>query len=106
MQPRIEIGSPSWTSVRVTRHLPGELEGLEKLCKNLWWCWNDNAKALFKDMYHGIKTEFLQEYLNEFCYKFNRMHFNDRTFDRLMIASVSYTPTFKHRKYDSNANCG
>ena len=48
MQPRIEIGSPSWTSVRVTRHLPGELEGLEKLCKNLWWCWNDNAKALFR----------------------------------------------------------
>lgn len=65
-----------------------------------------NAKALFKDMYHGIKTEFLQEYLNEFCYKFNRMYFNDRTFDRLMIASVTYTPTFKHRKYGNNANCG
>ncbi|MBR1766485.1 MAG: IS1595 family transposase, partial [Bacteroidales bacterium] len=44
--------------------------------------------------------------LNEFCYKFNRMYFNDRTFDRLMIASVSYMPTFKHRKYRSNANCG
>ena len=65
-----------------------------------------NAKALFKDMYHGIKTKFLQEYLNESCYKFNHMHFNDRTFDRLMITSVSYTPTFKHRKYGSNANCG
>ena len=56
MQQRIEIGSPSWTSVRVTRHLPGELEGLEKLCKNLWWCWNDSAKALFKyvdpDIWH------------------------------------------------------
>ena len=65
-----------------------------------------NAKALFKDMYHGIKTEFLQEYLNEFCYKFNRMYFDDRTFERLMIASVSYTPTFKHRKYGSGANCG
>ncbi|MCR5519985.1 MAG: alpha-glucan family phosphorylase [Bacteroidales bacterium] len=48
MQQNIEISSPSWASVRVTRHLPGELEGLEKLCKNLWWCWNDNAKALFK----------------------------------------------------------
>lgn len=32
----------------VTRHLPEELSGLEALCKNLWWCWNDNAKALFK----------------------------------------------------------
>ena len=56
MQQKIEIGAPSWASVRVTRHLPGELEGLEKLCSNLWWCWNDNAKALFKyvdpDIWH------------------------------------------------------
>ena len=37
MQPKIEISGPSWNSVRVTRHLPGELEGLEQLCKNLWW---------------------------------------------------------------------
>ena len=32
----------------VTRHLPEELSGLETLCKNLWWCWNDNAKSLFR----------------------------------------------------------
>ena len=47
---------PSWSSVMVTRHLPNELSGLERLCKNLWWCWNDNAKALFKsidsDLWH------------------------------------------------------
>ena len=42
--------SPSWKSVMVTRHLPEELSGLETLCKNLWWCWNDNAKALFKSV--------------------------------------------------------
>ncbi len=56
MQQRIEIGAPSWNSVRVTRHLPDELSGLETLCKNLWWCWNDRAKALFKyvdpDIWH------------------------------------------------------
>ncbi len=34
----------------VTRHLPEELSGLETLCKNLWWCWNDSAKALFKSV--------------------------------------------------------
>ena len=34
----------------VTRHLPEQLSGLETLCKNLWWCWNDNAKALFKSV--------------------------------------------------------
>ena len=48
--------TPSWQSVMVTRHLPEELSGLETLCKNLWWCWNDSAKALFKtidaDLWH------------------------------------------------------
>ena len=48
--------TPSWQSVMVTRHLPEELRGLETLCKNLWWCWNDSAKALFKsidaDLWH------------------------------------------------------
>ena len=48
--------SPSWKNVMVTRHLPEKLSGLETLCKNLWWCWNDEAKALFKsidaDLWH------------------------------------------------------
>ena len=48
MLQRIDIDSPSWESVRVTRHLPGEIRALETLSRNLWWCWNDNAKALFK----------------------------------------------------------
>ena len=56
MQQRIEADFPSWSSVRVTRHLPEALSGLERLCGNLWWCWNDNAKALFKyidpDIWH------------------------------------------------------
>lgn len=65
-----------------------------------------NAKSLFKDMYHGIKEAFLQEYLNEFCYKFNRKYFGDRMFDRLIIAAISYKPTFEHRKYRGRDNCG
>ncbi|MBO4263724.1 MAG: alpha-glucan family phosphorylase [Bacteroidales bacterium] len=47
---RIEVNAPNWKSVMVTRHLPKELSGLETLCKNLWWCWNDSAKALFKEV--------------------------------------------------------
>ena len=51
-----DIAAPVWKSVMVTRHLPEELSGLETLCKNLWWCWNDNAKALFRtvdyDLWH------------------------------------------------------
>ncbi len=54
---KIEVNNPTWKSVMVTRHLPKELEGLEILSKNLWWCWNDSAKALFKavdkDIWHN-----------------------------------------------------
>ncbi|MBQ0126461.1 MAG: alpha-glucan family phosphorylase [Bacteroidales bacterium] len=53
---RNDMETPVWKSVMVTRHLPEELSGLETLCKNLWWCWNDSAKALFKtvdaDLWH------------------------------------------------------
>lgn len=67
-----------------------------------------NAKSLFRDMYHGIKEEFLQEYLNEFCYKFNRRYFGEKVFDRLVIAAVSYRPTFEHRMYGTKVTlkCG
>jgi len=65
-----------------------------------------NAKSLFTDMYHGVKDEFLQEYLNEYCYKFNRMYFGERLFDRLIEASISYRPEFKHRIYNKSLVCG
>ncbi|MCQ2153328.1 MAG: alpha-glucan family phosphorylase [Bacteroidales bacterium] len=48
MNEQIINNNPSWKSVMVTRHLPDELADLETLCKNLWWCWNNDAKELFK----------------------------------------------------------
>lgn len=53
---KIEIKAPSWKSVMVTRHLPEALSGLEVLSKNLWWCWNDNAKSLFKAIDANVWT--------------------------------------------------
>ncbi len=57
MDNRIEINTPNWKSVMVTRHLPSELSSLETLSKNLWWCWNEKAKSLFKkidpDVWHS-----------------------------------------------------
>lgn len=47
---KIQVSSPSWKSVMVTRRLPEALQGLEVLSKNLWWCWNESAKALFKSI--------------------------------------------------------
>ena len=49
-----------------------------------------NAKLLLLDIHHDIEPQYLQSYLNEYCYKFNRRYFGDKLFDRLLIACVSY----------------
>lgn len=59
-----------------------------------------NAKRLLLDIYHDIKAEFLQNYLNEFCYKFNRRKLD--MFDRLMSVAVAYKREFLHRYYAPN----
>ncbi len=45
---RIDVNQPSWNSVFIIRHLPDGLKDLEVLSRNLWWCWNDSAKELFR----------------------------------------------------------
>ena len=57
-----------------------------------------NAKRLFLDVHHRIDDDFLQSYLNEFCFKFNRRYF-DNVFDRLMIAAVSYRWNYLGEEY-------
>ena len=58
-----------------------------------------NAKRSILDTYHDIKAEFLQLYLNEFCYKFNRRYLGFRLFDRLELCACTYRTDFKHRIY-------
>ncbi len=58
-----------------------------------------NAKSLFQDIYHGIKDDFLQLYLDEYCYKFNRKQFGESIFDRLVIDGVLAKSAFEHRTY-------
>ncbi|KAA6341502.1 hypothetical protein EZS27_010702 [termite gut metagenome] len=58
-----------------------------------------NAKRLLLDIHHDIKGEYLQSYLNEFCYKFNRRYFDEKLFDRLIIAFGTYKNQFR-------GNCG
>jgi len=45
-----------------------------------------NARRCFDGIYHHMKQKYLQNYLDEFCYKLNRRYFKDRLFDRLTIA--------------------
>lgn len=45
-----------------------------------------NAKRTLLGIYHKIKGKYLQNYLDEFCYKLNRRYFGESLFDRLVIA--------------------
>lgn len=49
-----------------------------------------NSKNLIKAMHHGIEEKYLQNYLNEFCYKYNRRYFGDKVFNRLLICAVTF----------------
>jgi len=48
-----------------------------------------NAKRNFLGNFHKIKGKYLQLYLNEFVYKLNRRYFEEKLFDRLVIASIT-----------------
>jgi hypothetical protein len=45
-----------------------------------------NAKRTLLGIFHKIKGKYLQNYLDEFCYKLNRRHFGNSLFDRLTLA--------------------
>jgi transposase-like protein len=48
-----------------------------------------NAKRNLLGNFHKIKRKYLQLYLNEFVYKLNRRYFEEKLFDRLVIAAIT-----------------
>jgi len=56
-----------------------------------------NAKRQLINTFHDIKPEFLQNYLDEFCYKFNRRYHGEALFNRLLVACVSYKNEFRYK---------
>jgi hypothetical protein len=64
-----------------------------------------NVKRLLLDTHHQLKPEYLQNYLNEFCYKFNRRYFGEKMFDRILLVAASYHTDFKSKIYNGRG-CG
>src|SRR3954463_3265741 len=44
----IRMAARSLRTFTVLPNLPPELQGLQQLAYNLWWCWNHDAIALFR----------------------------------------------------------
>ncbi len=50
-----------------------------------------NAKTFLKGTYHGAcKSKHYQQYLDEFCYRFNRRFWDNQLFNRLLFAGASF----------------
>lgn len=50
-----------------------------------------NLKAFLLGTYHGVSSKHLQEYLNEFCYRFNRRAWEPELPFRLLNACLTHT---------------
>ncbi len=50
-----------------------------------------NLKAFLLGTYHGVSSHYLQEYLNEFCYRFNRREWEAELPLRLLSACLTHT---------------
>lgn len=48
IEKQLSVNNPSWVSVMIHRSIPEKLMALEELSKNLWWCWHDEARELFR----------------------------------------------------------
>jgi hypothetical protein len=60
-----------------------------------------NFKRTMLGINHSIKETYLQNYLNEFCYRVNRRYFKEQLFDRLMTTAVA-EPWYGQSKYYAN----
>ncbi|MCQ2165943.1 MAG: alpha-glucan family phosphorylase [Bacteroidales bacterium] len=105
----MEFNQPSWNSVVVSRHLPEKLKDLEVLSRNLWWCWNESAKELFRlvDAELWDKTNNPIEMLGKVSSRRYRELENDHKFlaelGRVMDEFEEYMALKKERKEPSIA---
>lgn len=63
---------------------------IKKVHKVLPWVHSaiGNAKKILQGIHHSNGKDYLQNYLNEFCYKYNRRYFGEKLFDRLLLACI------------------
>ena len=51
-----------------------------------------NLKVFLNGTYHGVSSQYLQEYLDEFCYRFNRRFWEHELPFRLLNACAAHAP--------------
>lgn len=49
-----------------------------------------NLKTFLLGTFHGVTSKYLQEYLNEFCYRYNRRFVEKQIPNRLLNLAIFY----------------
>jgi len=57
-----------------------------------------NAKSWLQANFHKIERDYLQYYLDEFCYNFNRRYLIDNLFDRLLVACTTSKNNVRYQR--------
>lgn len=73
------------------KHIEIVIKDKTKICKAFPWVHTaiSNAKKKLLGVHHHVEDTYMQNYLNEFCYKFNRRHFGENLFYRLFNITIS-----------------
>ncbi len=53
-----------------------------------------NAKRFVLGTHHSVSAEKLQEYLDEFCYRFNRRFYGSQIFPRALAVALLFIPSY------------
>ncbi len=53
-----------------------------------------NTKSFLRGTFHGVNPKYLQRYLSEFCYRFNRRFNEKQLFSRSILACVKAEPVY------------
>jgi hypothetical protein len=74
----------------VAKHIKRAMKGAQAT-RHLPWVhiMISNAKRNILGIYHSVKEEYLQNYLNEFCYMINRRYLGEHKLKHLLILSVN-----------------
>lgn len=75
----------------VERHIVDVVKDKTEVSRVFPWVHTaiSNAKKKIQGIHHSVKDDYMQNYLSEFCYKFNRRTFGQRLFDRLLVAALA-----------------
>jgi hypothetical protein len=84
---------PSLNIIDKTQQHEPRVTQTEKVDERLPWVHIaiGNLKTFLLGTFHGVMGNYLQEYLNEFCYRYNR-YFVEKIPNRLVNMAIIHTP--------------